>query len=68
MSGGVTSGLEKKQQPGIVKSGMVEGKSVSDILLDTGCSRTLVHQKLVYDEKLKDSGAVAIRCAHGDTV
>ena len=46
----------------------VGGKSVGDILLDTGCSRTLVHQRLVSENKLKEGDAVAIRCAHGDTV
>ena len=68
---GVISGMKRQQgvsQPGVLKSGVVEGKYVGDILLDTGCSRTLVHQKLVSEDKLKDAGAVAIRCAHGDTV
>ena len=50
-----------------MKSRVVEGKSVDDILLDTECSRTLVHQQLV-PEELKMGDAVAIRCAHGDTV
>ena len=33
-----------------MRSGTVEGKYVKNILLDTGCSRTLVHQKLVPEE------------------
>ncbi len=41
---------------------------MSDILLDTGCSRTLVHQELVPEGKLKEGDAVAIRCTHGDMV
>ena len=53
---------------GNMKTGTVEGKSVSDILLDTGCSQTLVHQELVPEYKLKEGEAVAICCAHGDTV
>jgi len=53
---------------GIAKPGIVEGTAVSDILLDTGCSRTLVRKELVPREKLLDGEAVAIRCAHGDTV
>ena len=68
---GVISEMKTQQgitQPGVLKSGVVEGKFVGDILLDTGCSRTLVHQKLVLEDKLKDAGAVAIHCAHGDTV
>ena len=39
-----------QQESGIMRSGTVEGKYVKNILLDTGCSRTLVHQKLVPEE------------------
>ena len=55
-------------QPGVMRCGVVEGKSVKDILLDTGCSRTFIHQDLVPESKIKEGEAVAIRCAHGDTV
>ena len=55
-------------QPGVVRRGTVEGRKVDNILLDMGCSRTLVHQSLVPKEKIEDGEAVAIRCAHGDTV
>ena len=64
-SGKRTPGHEKT---GVSKAGLVEGKAVDDILLDTGCSRTLVHRSLVPKEKLLEGEAVAIRCAHGDTV
>ena len=37
-----------------------------DIVLDTGCSRTMVRQDLVAEEKLLEGEAVTIRCAHGD--
>ena len=40
---------------------------MKDILLDTGCCRTLIHQDLVPEGKIKEGEAVAIRCAHGDT-
>ena len=40
---------------------------MEDVLLDTGCSRTLVRRDLVPESKRLD-GSVAIRCAHGDTV
>jgi len=63
--------MEKKKtcvQPGVIRRGAVEGKEVHDILLDTGCSRTLVHQSLVPDKKIQEGEAIAIRCAHGDTV
>ena len=39
-----------QQESGIMRSGTVEGKYVKNILLDTGCSMTLVHQKLVSEE------------------
>ena len=68
---GVISKMRKlpfATQPGTLKAGVVEGRSVGDILLDTGCSRTLVHRELVPESKLKDGKAVAICCAHGDTV
>ena len=52
----------------LTRKGSVEGKAVDHILLDTGCSRTLVHQELVQRSKMLDGEAVAIRCAHGDTV
>ncbi len=53
---------------GVEREGKVEGKAVSNILLDTGCSRTLVRGDLVPDDKVIDGEVVAIRCAHGDTV
>ena len=68
---GVISSVEKKQlatQHGVLRAGLVEGMFVKDILLDTGCLRTLVHQSLVPGSKLKERSVVAIRCAHGDTV
>ena len=68
MTCGMTSGVQKKYlatQSGVLRAGLVEGKSVGDILLDTGCSRT---QRLVPEGELKKGNAVAIRCAHGDTV
>ena len=49
------SGVEKKKlttQQGVLRAGLMEGKSVEDILLGTGCSRTLVHQSLVPENKL----------------
>ena len=53
---------------GLTRKGSVEGRPVDKILLDTGCSRTLVHQELVPRDRLLEGEAVAIRCAHGDTV
>jgi hypothetical protein len=47
--------------------GMVEETEVGDILLDTGCSQTLVRKDLVKSEKMKEGRLVDIQCAHGDT-
>ena len=44
----------------------MEGKEVSDILLDTGCSRTMVQQDLVHKGKELEGEAVTICSAHGD--
>ena len=66
-----TMPMERKKtctRPGMLRKGLVEGKEVQDILLDTGCTRTLVHQDLVPEEKVREGNAIAIRCAHGDTV
>lgn len=41
---------------------------MDNILLDTGCSRMLVHQEWVSRDRMLDGEAVAIRCAHGYTV
>ena len=49
-------------------TGRVEGCWVGDILLDTGCSRTLVKRHLVPDGKLLEGQSTTIRCAHEDTV
>ena len=59
--------LERKAvtKPGVLKRGIVKGKLSQEILLDTGCSRTLMHQDLVLEEKIIEGEAVVI-CAHGD--
>ena len=51
----------------LCQKGSVEGSKVARILLDTGCSRTMVNQKCVPSEKILDGKMVFIRCAHGDT-
>ena len=49
------------------RSGMVNGKTVADIVLDTECTRTLVHDRVVPVGQ-RTKGAIIIRCAHGDEV
>ena len=58
----------EKEDTGVYRSGLVEGQEVEKILLDTGCSRTMVHRALVPGHKYLEGDAVTIRCAHGDTV
>ena len=50
------------------RTGLVEGKQVRNLLLDTGCTRTLVRKELVPSKNMIEWKAVTIRCAHGDTV
>ena len=42
---------------------MVDGQFVSDIVLDTGCTR-----ELISEEKLMKGKFVTIQCAHSDAV
>ena len=53
---------------GLCVPGKVEGTLVKSVVLDTGCSRTLVRSNLVPQDKIMEGEVVAIRCAHGDTV
>ena len=48
------------------RSGTVEGRNARDIVLDTGCSHTIIHQDLVPSSKKVPGEAVTIRCSHGD--
>ena len=50
------------------RTGLVEAKQVRNLLLDTGCTRTLVRKELVPSKNMIDGKAVPICCAHGDTV
>ena len=50
------------------RTGLVEGYPTDSILLDTGCSRTMVQRWLVPEGKMLPGEAVTISCAHGDTV
>ena len=49
-----------RQNGRVCRSGTVDGERVRDILLDTGCTRTLVHQRLIPEDK-KTSGEVVVR-------
>ena len=51
----------------VARAGLVEGTAVSDILLDTGCTCTMVWRDLIPEENLLPGEAVTVLCAHGDT-
>ena len=50
----------------VARVGIVEGTAVSDILLDTGCTHTMVGRDLVPNDNLLPGEAVPVLCAHGD--
>ena len=52
------------------RRGIVEGTVVEDVVLDTGCSQTMVHMRLGSRGPCRklDGEAVTVRCAHGDVV
>ena len=45
--------------------GKVEGK-VTELLLDTGCSKTMIDASLVPVEKVNEGKRISMQCAHGD--
>ena len=51
----------------VARAGLVEGTAVSDILLDTGCTCTMVWRDLIPEENLLPGETVTVLCAHGDT-
>ena len=57
-----------KDEMSVARTGEVEGTDVHDIILDTGCSQTMVHNDLVPVERRIAGEAITLRCAHGDTV
>ena len=59
---------EVNKDLGVQHEGLVEGQEVKDLLLDTGCTRTMVWADLVPPRKFLEGDAVTIQCAHGDTV
>ncbi|KAL5489194.1 hypothetical protein EMCRGX_G018260 [Ephydatia muelleri] len=52
---------------GLQRSGTVNGRRVEGIMLDTGCSRTMVHSDLVSDGQIREGESAVVRCANGDT-
>ena len=58
---------QKVKDTSLNRSGSVEGQKVKNILLDTGCSRTMVKKRWVPQERMLEGKMVSVRCAHGDT-
>ena len=52
----------------VTRTGKVEGLAVNDVILDTGCARTMVRKDLVPEHKKVAGEAIRLRCAHGDII
>ena len=48
--------------------GFVNGLLVNDLLLDIGCSKTIVWRDLVGEEQWLEEESTIIQCAHGDAI
>lgn len=48
------------------RMGIIKGQLVHDIVLDTGCTQTMVRQDILPDDFQPTGQTVQIRCAHGD--
>ena len=60
---GAKSNCKSSQSKPLVNTcqGMVDGQFVSDIVLDTGCTRTLVHRDLASEGKLVKGEFVTVQ-------
>ena len=54
---------EETSDQSMLSRGIVEGQQVDDILLDTGCFRTFVHQRLIPSMRYLPERK-SIQCAH----
>ena len=50
------------------QSERVKGRKVDDVLLDAGCSPTMVHQEVVPESRKILGKGVSTRCSQGDSV
>ena len=57
-----------KQGKGVYCTGIIEGTPVTDVLLDTGCSRSLVRKELIPSQNLKGDAGATVVCACGDSI
>ena len=66
--GSVQKWRKVKYSSGLNRAGSVEGQKVTNILLDTGCSQTVVKKMVgVPQERLLEGKIVSVRCAHSDS-
>ena len=56
------------EEVGLKRRGTVERTEVRDIMLETGCTRTMVRGDLISKDKILEGKSVVVRWAHGDTV
>ena len=54
----------RKPGKSIAQRGTVNGQEVGNIVLDTGCSQTMVHSRLIPPDKLLEEEGVVVRCVH----
>ena len=54
-------------QERVFRQGTINGVFRTDIVVDTGATKTLVHRDLVTEDDILD-GEIKIKCAHGDVV
>ena len=52
----------------VLRQGVVNGFLVNDLLLDTGCSKTIVQRDLMEEEQWLEGELTIIQCAHGDAI
>ena len=60
----VTDGSRKP----VTRKGSVEGVAVDNVVLDTGCTQTMVRRDLIGGSKIIEGGATTVKCVHGDNV
>ena len=52
----------------MLHQGVINSFLVDDLLLDTGCSKTIVRRDLVGEERWLEGESTVIQCAHGDAI
>ena len=52
----------------VLRQGVVNGFLVDNLLLDTGCSKTIVQRDLVGEKQSLEGESTIIQCAHGHAI